>query len=81
MDASIVSNVLTQCKLTIDLCTNNVMYHVARVIATEMAAYPESLQEILIILVYKALSALLETLNRTVSPPFNTITIFIILLT
>ena len=54
---------------------------VARVIATEMAAYPESLQRILIILVYKALSTLLETLNRTVSPPFNAITVFIILLT
>ena len=46
-----------------------------------MATYPESLQGILIILVYKTLGTLLKVLNGLISPPFDTIAILVKLMT
>ena len=46
-----------------------------------LATYPIPLQGVLIILVHKTLSTLLKIVNRRISPPFDAITKFVILLT
>ena len=46
-----------------------------------IATYPESLQGILIILIYKTLGTLLKVLNGLISPPFDTIAILVKLMT
>ena len=74
VDASIISNVLTQCELTINLRIYAAILHETQHI---ILVYLVPLQAITTILVHKALSTLIKLRYWFISPPLGASTIFI----